>query len=164
MEADNCFALHQQSTAHLVITGADPAKNYSTGLGTVHVFDAEGAKESYVAPPTAGISLQFDKLKDLKAQIEAMMLNIAVAANASGIALQLHLGDKTNSIIAFIKNVGQAVQRIAEEVAVITGEGNPDVIEYIPFTDFGGTTEEIETIEEVDANKKKEVKTNEAEA
>ena len=164
MEADNCFALHQQSTAHLVITGADPAKNYSTGLGTVHVFDAEGAKESYVAPPTAGISLQFDKLKDLKAQIEAMMLNIAVAANASGIALQLHLGDKTNSIIAFIKNVGQAVQRIAEEVAVITGEGNPDVIEYIPFTDFGGTTEEIETIEEVDTNKKKEIKTNEAEA
>lgn len=149
-DADNSFALHQQSTAHLVITGADPAKTYTTGLGTVHVFDAEGAKESFVAPPTAGISLQFDKLKDLKAQIESMMLNIAVAANASGIALQLHIGDKTNSLIAFIKNVGNAVQRISEEVASITGAGDPDLIEYIPYTDFAQENEEIETIEEVD--------------
>lgn len=149
--ADLRFALHQQSTAHLAIYGTDPdadPKSFATGLGAVHLFSKADAKEEYIAPSVAGIQLQQEKYETMKDEAENFMINLLdSSANSSGEALALKISDKTNSLIAVVKNVGNAIQRMAEMICEITGKGNPDEIEYIPNVDFTHT-EEISTIDE----------------
>lgn len=148
MDADNNFALHQQSTAHLMIKGvSDPEQSYPVGLGSVHVFKESDVDEKYVAPQTAGIDLQMKKLTEVKDNAEEMLMNLVSSKNASGDALRLFIGDKTNALIGMIENVGNAIQRISEEAAKIMGL-NFDVIEYRPYIDFANT-ESVDSIDDI---------------
>lgn len=149
LDADNNYALHQQSTAHLMIKGvSDPEQTYPLGLGAVHVFKENDVDEKYIAPQTSGIDLQMKKLTEIKENAQDMLMNLVSSKNASGEALKLYIGDKTNGLIGMIKNVGNAIQVISEKAAVLLGM-NPDDIEYIPYIDFF-QNEEVNTIEEVE--------------
>lgn len=149
-EADNRYALHQQSTSHLMISGADPKTTYRVGLGAVHVFSNENAKESYVTPAADGIRLQFDKLKWLHDQADGMLLNLVSASNASGEALKLQIGDKTNALVQMVQIVGTAIQRIAEKVALIVG-ADPDEVEYLPYLSFDVVdNEQVQSITDIE--------------
>jgi len=149
-EADNRYALHQQSTAHLMIAGADPKQNYPVGLGAVHVFNDADTKEEFIAPPTEGIKLQFEKLQWLHEQADGMLLNLVSASNASGEALRLQIGDKTNALVQMVQVVGTAIQRISEKVAIIVG-ANPDEIEYLPYLSFDVVdNEQVQSITDIE--------------
>lgn len=150
-EADNGYSLHQQSTAHLLVTGAsEKERDFSVGLGAIHIFENPDTKEQYIAPQTEGIKLQFEKLEALNAKAKDMLFNLISSTNASGESLKLQIGDKTNALVNMIKLVGNAIQQISEKAATMMGE-DPDNVEFIPFTEFTITgTEKVTSITEVE--------------
>ena len=79
-----------------------------------------------------------------------MLLNLVSASNASGEALRLQIGDKTNALVQMVQVVGTAIQRISEKVAIIVG-ANPDEIEYLPYLSFDVVdNEQVQSITDIE--------------
>lgn len=60
---------------------------------------------------------------------------INAGENASGESIKLRLQFTTTSLVALVKNVGNAMTRALELIAQIMSE-SIDKVEYIPFIDF----------------------------